>query len=253
MHHLEGEALAQATTLGAPELKAFMPHAELTGFVQAMRRAGGVETIPLTSSLAVPGGPVARADFESLLGGLCARLQAAGRIDGLYLALHGSMQVEGLRGAPEAEILERVREILGPDARIAASFDLHGNLTERVVRALDVLVAYRTNPHWDLAPTGHRAGTRLLRVLRAGARPTQAWRKLPMVLGGGTTIDFLAPMRPVFRAMRALETQRGAMSASLFMVHPYTTAEPRRRARGESVGRARRAAAADARRGRGAR
>jgi microcystin degradation protein MlrC len=227
MHHLEGEALAEATTLGSPELKAFMPHAELTGFMQAMRRAGGVEAIPLTSSLAVPGGPVARADFESLLGGLCARLRAAGRVDGIYLALHGSMQVDGLRGAPEAEILDRVREVLGPDARIAASFDLHGNLTDRVVRALDVLVAYRTNPHWDLAPTGYRAGTRLLRVLRGGARPTHAWRKLPMVLGGGTTIDFLSPMRPVFRAMRALETRRGAMSASLFMVHPYTTAEPR--------------------------
>jgi len=227
MHHLEGEALAEATQLDAPELKAFMPHAELTGFAEAMRRAGGVETVPLTSSLAVPGGPVARADFDSLLGGLTARLRAAGRVDGVYLALHGSMQVDGLVGAPEAEILERVREVVGPEARIAASFDLHGNLTDRVVRALDVLVAYRTNPHWDLAPTGYRAGTRLLRVLRGGARPAHAWRKLPMVLGGGTTIDFLAPMRGVFRAMRALETERGAMSASLFMVHPYTTAEPR--------------------------
>jgi hypothetical protein len=29
-----------------------------------------------------------------------------------------------------------------------------------------------------------------------------AWRKLPLVLGGGTTIDFLPPMRSVFRWMK---------------------------------------------------
>jgi microcystin degradation protein MlrC len=46
-----------------------------------------------------------------------------------------------------------------------------------------------------------------------------------MVLGGGNTVSFLSPMRGVFRALRALEEDRRVVSASLFMVHPYTTAE----------------------------
>lgn len=225
LHFLEGEALARASGLRGVEIAGLTPHAELSGFVQAANLAGNVEAVPLSSALAVPSGPVSAETFEWLLSGLVERIARAGELDGVYLALHGSMQVEGLRDSPEASILRRVREALGPDASIAASFDLHGNLRAGIVDALDVLVAYRTNPHWDLAPTGFRAGNRLIRALRGHVSPVHAWRKLPMVLGGGTTIDFLPPMRSVFRAMRAMERDERVLTASLFMVHPYTAAD----------------------------
>ena len=225
MHYLEGEALAEATTLRGTELKSFMPHAELTGFRQAARLAGGVETVPLTSSLAVPSGPLTRECFDWLVDGLIARLREAGAVDGVYLALHGSMEVLDLDEAPEAAILRRVREVVGDSVKVAASFDLHGNLSNGIVDRLDILVAFRTNPHWDLAPTGFRAGNRLIRALRGHVRPVHAWRKLPIVLGGGVTIDFLAPMRGVFRFMRKLEDDPKVLTASLFMIHPYTSAE----------------------------
>jgi microcystin degradation protein MlrC len=222
---LEGEALAKAASLGGVELAEFMPHAELTGFVQAARAAGGVTTVPLLSALAVPGGPLTRECFDELLGRLLDRLREAGPVDGVYLALHGSMEVEGLGEAPEAVVLRRVREAAVPGAQLAVSYDLHGNLSAGLVEPASVVVAYRTNPHWDLAPTGFRAGNRLIRALRGQVRPVHAWRKLPMVLGGGTTIDFLAPMRKVFKWMRALEQDPRVLTASLFMVHPYTGAD----------------------------
>jgi microcystin degradation protein MlrC len=65
----------------------------------------------------------------------------------------------------------------------------------------------------------------LIRVLRGQANPVHVWRKLPILLGGGVTIDFLAPMRAVFRFMRRLEDDPRVLTASLFMVHPYTNAE----------------------------
>jgi microcystin degradation protein MlrC len=225
MHHLSGRELERATGLRGTELKSFMPHAELTGFRQAARLAGSIETVPLVSSLAVPSGPLSRACFDSLRTELLEAIRAAGPIDGLYLALHGSMQVDGLDEAPEARLLREVRAIVGRDVKIAVSYDLHANLSAGMVDPVDVLVAYRTNPHWDLAPTGFRAGTRLIRALRGQIRPVHAWRKLPMVLGGGLTIDFVAPMSAVFRQMRALERDPRVVSASLFMVHPYTSAE----------------------------
>jgi microcystin degradation protein MlrC len=203
----------------------FMPHAELTGFVQAARLAGGVETVPLTSSLAVPSGPLTRECFDSILDGLIGRLSQAGKLDGVYLALHGSMQVDDLPEAPEAAILRRVREVVGGGVKVAASYDLHANLSPGMVGATDIMQAYRTNPHWDLAPTGFRAGNRLIRALRGQVRPVHAWRKLPMVLGGGITIDFFAPMRAIFRWMKRIERDPRVLNVSLFMVHPYTAAE----------------------------
>lgn len=223
LHHLEGAALAEASSLRGTELKSFFPHAELTGFVQAARLAGDVEAVPLSSSMAVPSGPVTRACFDWLLERLLERLGDAGDLDGVYLALHGSMEVQGLGEAPEAVILRRVREAIGPDVKLAASFDLHGNMISAIVDALDVLVAFRSNPHWDLAPTGFRAGNRLIRTLRRQVRPVAAWRKLPLVLGGGTTIDFLNPMRKVFSRMREMERDPLVLTTSLFMVHPFTS------------------------------
>ncbi len=225
LHLFEGEALEQATTLRGVELASFMPHAELTGFRQAARLAGGVETVPLFSAMAVPSGPLSAECFRFLLDRLLERLRMAGDLDGVYLALHGSMQVDGLDEAPEAVILRRVRALVGPKVRLAASYDLHANLSSGLVDPLDVLIAYRTNPHWDLAPTGFRAGNRLIRALRGQVSPVHAWRKLPLVIGGGTTIDFLSPMRGVFKFMKHLEKDPRVLSASLFMVHPYTTAE----------------------------
>ncbi len=225
MHLLEGEALAKATSLRGTELKSFMPHAELTGFVQAARAAGGVTTIPLFSALAVPGGPLTRECFDGLLGDLLRALGAAGPVDGVYLALHGSMEVKDLGAPPEAVILRKVRELVGPNVGIAVSYDLHANLSAGLVDPADVLVAFRSNPHWDLAPTGWRAGNRLIRFLRGQVKPVHVWRKLPLLMGGGVTIDFLAPMRSVFRFMRGLEDDPRVLTASLFMVHPFTNAE----------------------------
>lgn len=225
MHDLEGEALEAATGLRGVELKSFMPHAELTGFRQAARLAGGVEAVPLRSSLAVPGGPLTLECFRGLSDGLLGRLERAGEVDGVYLALHGSMQVQGLGEAPEAQLLRRVRGLVGPRVKIAVSYDLHANLSAGMIDPVDIMVGYRTNPHWDLAPTGFRAGNRLLRALRGQCAPVHAWRKLPLLLGGGTTIDFFSPMRQVFRFMRGLEDDPRVLTASLFMVHPFTDAE----------------------------
>jgi microcystin degradation protein MlrC len=225
MHYVAGEALAKVTKLSGSELVGYLPHAELTGFVQAARLAGGVTTLPLVSALAVPGGPIVRASFESIVDDLMKRLEDAGPVDGVYLALHGSMEVAGLDEAPETYILRRVRAIVAKTAMVAVSYDLHANLTSGTIDQVDILIGYRTNPHWDLAPSGFRAGNRLIRALRGQVRPVQAWRKLPIVLGGGMTIDFLPPMRRVFRFVRQMEKDPRVLSASVFMVHPYTSAE----------------------------
>ncbi len=225
MHHVRGAELAVASSLRGSELASFFPHAELTGFVAATKLAGSVATVPLTSSLAVPNGPLTRACFDALLGELSASLRDAGPVDGVYLALHGSMEVEGMRGSPEAKIVRVVREVAGPQVKIAASFDLHGNMTPELVDSLDVLVAYRTNPHWDLAPTGFRAGRHLVRLLRGITRPVHAYRKLPVVLGGGYGIDFLEPLRGVFRAMRRMRRDPRVIDTALFVVHPFTSSD----------------------------
>ncbi len=106
--------------------------------------------------------------FERIAARLCSSIAAAGRLDGVYLDLHGAMVTRRFDDA-EGEILERVRALIGPDVPLVASLDLHANVSERMVRAAHALTIYRTYPHIDMAETGARAASLLLRF--AGGAP----------------------------------------------------------------------------------
>jgi microcystin degradation protein MlrC len=99
--------------------------------------------------------------------------------------------------------------------------DLHAALTEARVRVCDVLSLYRTNPHRDHRRTGRLAARGLLAMLRDGARPESAWRSLPMILGGGTTVDLLPPVRSIFQRLSALHEDRRVLTAGVTFCHVW--------------------------------
>ncbi len=218
-HLVRGRALAEACSAGGREVPAFLADAELSGFVRACVADGDTTPLPLVSAWAVPGGPVSRAALDALTGELCDRLRAALPVDGVMLSLHGAMAAEDSL-EPEAEILAAVRAIVGPEVKIAVALDLHADLTPNKLRAIDVLAAYQTNPHRDHARTGERAGRQLIAALRGRTRLHSTWRSLPMVHGGGLTLDFLPPMLPIFWRLRTLERDKSSvLLANLFMSH----------------------------------
>ncbi len=217
-HYLEGQALLDAATRG-PEVPGFFKRAELAGFISSVReRSGEIEPVPLLSAWASSGGPLSKECFEILEERIVAQLRAAGPVDGMYFCLHGAMGVRGIAD-PESRLLRAARSVIG-GAPLIVSHDLHGNVTPARVGAADALIAYQTNPHRDHAKIGAKAGRIAIGTVLGEIKPAMAWRTLPMILGGGKTIDFLAPMRAVFRRMRRAE--RGeALAASTFMVHPW--------------------------------
>jgi microcystin degradation protein MlrC len=218
-HYLEGDALLAATTDG-PEVPGFFKRAELAGFVAAARaRRADVEPVPILSAWAASGGPLSKECFEELEARLVDRLRRAGTLDGMYLCLHGAMGVQGIPD-PETRLARSVRSVIG-NAPLVLSHDLHGNVTQARVDACDALVAYQTNPHRDHAKVGRKAGSIVIGTVLGELQPRVAWRSLPMILGGGKTIDFLQPMRAVFKRMRGAERRGEALAASTFMVHPW--------------------------------
>ena len=227
-HYLGGDTLAAAVGPGGHEVAGFFKKAELAGFVDGVARASGgaAAAVPLFSAWASSGGPLTRASFVTLRDRLVDGLRdtARGGLDGVYLCLHGAMGVEGVRD-PETQLLLAAREAAG-GVPVVTTHDLHGNLTRERVAAASAIVAYGTNPHRDHARVGRKAAELLVGMTGASSggrtlRPTTAWRSLPLLLGGGKTIDFLPPMRAVFRRMRKMERLGEALAASTFMVHPW--------------------------------
>ncbi len=218
-HYLVGDDLLRATTEG-PEVAGFFKRAELAGFMQAVAaRKADIEPVPILSAWASSGGPLSAACFEELEARLVEGLRKAGPLDGMYLCLHGAMGVRGIAD-PETRLARAARAAIG-GGPLVVSHDLHGNDTQARVDAVDALVAYQTNPHRDHARIGKKAGSIVIGTVLGEIKPTMAWRSLPMILGGGKTIDFLQPMRPVFKRMRQAEKNDEALAASTFMVHPW--------------------------------
>ena len=219
-HLLEGAELADAISERGFEAKGFLRNAELSGVCAAARDDGAVELVPLFSAWAVPAGPLSAGCFETLRAKLVSSLQGCGEVDGVVLVLHGAMGAETIRD-PETLLLEAAREALRPGVPIAVTYDLHGNLTRRRVAAAELSVAYRTNPHRDHARVGRDAARLLFATARHEVKPTTAWRSLPMLLGGGLTLDVWRPMRAIYARCRAMEAIEGVLSASVFMCHPW--------------------------------
>jgi len=136
---------------------------------------------PLLWAMALPGGPVRHAAFSDLADDIVARLRAALPVDGVFLELHGAM-VTTLEDDAEGALLDRVREVIGPDVPLVVALDLHANLSARMVDAADRIFAYLTYPHTDMAATGARAMACLLHLAGNPARPAAAFRQMPYLL-----------------------------------------------------------------------
>jgi len=214
----EGEQLLRACMPDGNEAPGFAKNCELSGFVKAWLEDGErFEIVPLFSAWTIPAGPLSveclSHYMNQLKDGLQAELDGDG-IDGVFVSMHGAMCADGTDD-PEGDMLEMVRNMVGDDVPIAASADLHMQLTKKKFDNCDILRAYHTNPHRDHFGTGKKAAEGLLKMLHGEVKPAKAWRTLPLVIGGGTTLDFLMPMRPIYRRIKKWERDPRVLSISI--------------------------------------
>lgn len=181
--------------------------------------------VPLLHARAVPGGPVERAAYEGFKAEILEGLARLGPFDGIYLAMHGAMFVLGMEDA-EGDFITAVRRLVGPETPIAASYDLHGNVSQRIVDALDMFSTYRTAPHIDVEATMRRAVAMLVRRLRTGERPGLVWAPVPVLLPGERTSTVDEPARSLYARLPGLEAPPGIWDASLQVGYVWAD-EPR--------------------------
>ncbi len=180
---------------------------------------------PTLLAQAVPGDPVERGAYRELKAEFLQRLKALLPLDGVYLAMHGAMYVDGMEDA-EGDWIASTRELVGKDSLIAASFDLHGNLSRRVIDNLDMLSAFRTAPHIDREETLRRACDMLVNCLNNHIRPTLVWAPIPVLLPGERTSTVYEPAKRLWGQLPAVNADPGVLDASLMVGYVWAD-EPR--------------------------
>jgi microcystin degradation protein MlrC len=181
--------------------------------------------IPTFRARAIPGGKITRETYEGFKAIFVGHLQAALPLDGLYLDMHGAMNVEGMDDA-EADWYEAARKVVGKTCLISASYDLHGNLSQRIIDTLDVLTAYRTAPHIDTLETRTKAFKLLTDCLESHLRPQKVWIPVPMLLPGERTSTEYEPTASLYAKLYDLDRIPGIMDASLLVGYAWAD-EPR--------------------------
>ena len=195
---------------------------EVGGALGVFAAGGRCQPVPAYSATAITsGGTLAGEDFESIAADFLAGVRSAGPVEGAYFALHGAMAAEG-EDDPEGFLLEESRKILGEDIPIVVSLDLHGILTDRMLRHSDAIATYHTYPHVDFYETGARAARILERILAGEARPVTARVEIPMLVRGDELITETGSFGEVIADAKDFERDPRGLSAGVMIGNPFT-------------------------------
>lgn len=223
--HISGDEAFTVRT-GA-ELRAYYPFLD-----EGRELAEAADWVPLTHGRSLPGGAVDADTYRRMKTAIIDGIRAHGPFDGFFFDIHGAMSVVGMDDA-EGDLALAVREALGDDTLVSTSMDLHGNVSETLRDAVDLLTCYRMAPHEDWLNTKERAVWNLLARLRGecGAdpqrrRPYTAWVPVPVLLPGEKTSTRLEPARGIYAELPLIDALPGVVDASVWIGYAWAD-EPR--------------------------
>ncbi len=151
----------------------------LSGFIDEI--GDDHELVPLVWAGGGAGATVSSDAFERIAGEIVDALSRQMPVDAVYLDQHGAMVTEDFEDG-DAELLRRVRAVVGPYIPVVASLDYHANVSPDMVAHADALIAYRTYPHVDRPETGARAARAVRMMLERGIPQGKALRQLPYLV-----------------------------------------------------------------------
>lgn len=190
------------------------------GFL-SVARDNDVTVEGLICAECAPSGPVSKAAFQALSDELVSRATLwRDEADGLLLHLHGAMVARGDHD-PELTLLLRLRKVLGPDYPIAVAMDLHGNVGAEKALLADIVCGFRRSPHTDMAETGARAASLLLRKLAGEITPVAAVARPGLVLPSIFTATEVSPLKEIMEEVREAAKQPGILDVTLFLGFAY--------------------------------
>ncbi|MDN5686442.1 MAG: M81 family metallopeptidase [Brachybacterium sp.] len=188
---------------------------------QELRQAA--DYVGVLHARALPGGQLEREVYEGwkreIVEGLAAA-HAEQALDGFFFDIHGAMSVVGLEDA-EGDLITAIRGAIGPDVVVATAMDLHGNVSEILFDACDLLTCYRHAPHIDAWETRERGLRDLVavaaRVRDGGSLPHKALLHVPILLPGEKTSTRIEPAASIYGGIPALTERKGVTDVSCWI------------------------------------
>lgn len=183
------------------------------------RSAAEARDWQVTESLcafAQPAGPTVRKVYEGFRDEILADLETH-RPDIFLISMHGAMIADGYDDC-EGDVLLRARQILGDKAVIGVELDPHHHLTEDMLNAATLIVAFKEYPHTDSPERARELFALAADTAEGKIKPVMRTYDCRMISMYHTP---KAPMRGFVDEMQASEGRNGILSLSLTHGFPW--------------------------------
>jgi microcystin degradation protein MlrC len=191
---------------------------QISGMLDAAQ-ALGASVVPLMSAEAHPSGTIDRAAYEAMRDELLRGIEAAMPLDAVALGLHGAGVAEGVDDL-EGDLCRAVRDLVGPGVPIVVALDIHGNITQAMADAIDLVFGDNYYPEIDAYDRGFEAVSGVPHLLSGEWQPVIHVEPLPMLVAAATTNH--DPARAVQAMCWELEKRPGIIDVTFFHGFPYT-------------------------------
>jgi microcystin degradation protein MlrC len=191
----------------------------IDGIYEALKESG-FEIVPTYFARSIPSGPIRLDAYEYIKSRIIDKLRKYGPWDGICLALHGSMFVDGIFD-PEGDLLEAIRWEVGHEIPIICTLDMHATVTERMVLLSDGYSVYRTAPHIDEAETGARAVRILLQSIKEKRKTANAYIRIPLLVSGEHSETRVEPAKSLFESLTKYDKLPSILCSSYVMGFPW--------------------------------
>ena len=160
-----------------------------------------------------PSGLVSRDAFEHYANRILSCLGENKDARTLLLDLHGAMVLED-EDDGEGHLLKRIRAEFG-SLNIGVVYDLHGNVSSKMVDLADAMTCFRTYPHIDMIETGARLCQLMLEMEKE--RPvTKAFERIDVMSHTMQSNTSQGAMKEAEERARAWENKEGVWSVDVF-------------------------------------
>jgi len=193
------------------------------GFMDAAK-ANNIELVPTVAASAMPAGLVTADAYRTLKEKILDGTKAAGTVDGVVAALHGSMAVEGI-GNAEGDFLGDVRRIVGPRTPVVCTLDLHATVTKLMIDSCDAMFGFDTNPHIDSYERAVEAVNAAVAIKAGKIKPVMALRKPPMMPPTINMRTTEGPMVKIFERAYKMEQDPKVINVNVAGGFPFMDTE----------------------------
>ena len=182
-----------------------------SAYIDVAEEAGHQVITPIAAE-AMPSGIVQAEAYNFMTKQILEAVQTG--VDAALLDLHGAMVSETTDDG-EGALLYEMRKI-DPQLPIGVTYDLHANLTQKMVENCTCLIGYKTYPHIDMYEVGSQIANILLNSINENYEPAICWARPPVLAQTLRMGHSDEPMKSILALTKEAEKDPEILAATVF-------------------------------------